>query len=48
MKKFVFKEWEDRGTSKVKISFQREGEGIKEAIVPREGLEEFIQNSEWF
>lgn len=48
MKKFILKEWEDRGTPKVKISFQKEGEGLKEAIVPREGLEEFIRNSDWF
>lgn len=48
MKKFVLKEWSDRGTEKVKISFRKEGVGMKEAIIPKEGLEDFMKNSEWF
>lgn len=48
MKKFIIKEWDDRGTQKVKISFQEEGEGMKEAIVPKEGLDKFIKRSNWF
>lgn len=48
MKKFVVKEWDDRGTMKVKISFIKENEGMKEAIIPKEKLGEFITNNEWF
>lgn len=48
MKKMTFKEWDDRGTSKVKISFMKENEGMKEAIIPKKNLEEFIAESEWF
>lgn len=48
MKKFVMKEWDDRGTSKVKVSVQKEGEGMKEAIVPKDGFQNFVQNTDWF
>ncbi|MFP4116101.1 MAG: hypothetical protein ACLFTQ_02750 [Candidatus Aenigmatarchaeota archaeon] len=48
MKKIVLKEWEDRGTSKVKISFQNEERGMKEAILPREKVSEFLEESGWF
>lgn len=48
MKKFILKEWDDRGTSKVKISFQKEGKGMKEAIVPKDSFEKFVKNLDWF
>lgn len=48
MKKMILKEWEDRGISKVKISFMKEDEGIKEAIVPKESLGEFLTHNKWF
>ncbi len=48
MKKMTVKEWEDRGIPKIKISFMKENEGMKEAILPKEKLEEFIANNEWF
>ena len=47
MKKMILKEWEDRGIPKVKISFQKEGKGMKEAIVPKDSLDEFITQSRW-
>lgn len=48
MKKMVLKEWEDRGISKVKISFMKENEGMKEAIVPKDSLGEFLTQNQWF
>ncbi|MFP4045830.1 MAG: hypothetical protein ACLFS3_02110 [Candidatus Aenigmatarchaeota archaeon] len=48
MKKFTMKEWDDRGITKVKISFLEEGKGIKEAIMPKNEVREFLSESEWF
>ncbi len=48
MKKMVLKEWEDRGISKVKVSFMKEDEGMKEAIIPKKKLGKFITENEWF
>ncbi|MFB6217296.1 MAG: hypothetical protein ABEJ72_10105 [Candidatus Aenigmatarchaeota archaeon] len=47
MKKFVMKEWDDRGTDKVKISLQKEGHGIKEFIVPKNDVKEFLVSRGW-
>lgn len=48
MKKFTIKEWDDRGVTKMKISFVKEGEGIKEAIIPKNEVREFLREREWF
>lgn len=48
MKKFMIKEWEDRGVEKVKISFMKENEGMKEAIIPKDTFPQFMENIEWF
>ncbi len=48
MKKMVLKEWDDRGIQKVKITFMKENEGMKEAIIPKESLDKFITQHKWF
>lgn len=47
MKKFIMKEWDDRGTDKVKISFQEEGHGMKEAILPKSEIAKFLKKRDW-
>ncbi len=48
MKKMILKEWDDRGVSKVKITFMKENEGMKEAIIPKSNLDDFITQNKWF